>query len=77
MKKSAFKRIEDFKKFVYESGEGHFFFFCDIHRGLLERAVDGAGPTAEDESCDWPTCKLKATTEFFPNLVTALKKYPR
>lgn len=80
MKKSDFKNIEDFKAFVYEPSEGHFFFFCDIHRNLLERKHDAVGDLMLPKKppvCDWPTCKLRASCEFFPNLVTVLKRRDR
>lgn len=79
MKKNQFKTPAEFKRFVYEPGEGHFFFFCELHRNLLEREQDIAGGLFKEEKqkpplCDWPTCKLKAAFELFPNLATALKK---
>jgi hypothetical protein len=79
MKKTSFKSIREFKEFVYEPGEGHFFFLCEMHRNLLERKQDAATETQQKKLplCDWPTCSLKATYEFFPNLVTAIKNVKR
>lgn len=79
MKKTSFKIIAAFKAFVYEPAESHFFFFCDIHRNLLERKQDAVGelwgPDLEKTPiCDWPTCKLKSNCEFFPNLVTVINR---
>lgn len=79
MKKDQFKSTKEFKEFVFEPGESHFFFFCDIHRNLLERKQDAVGELwgpdlKKAPLCDWPTCNLKADCEFFPNLVTVLKR---
>lgn len=79
MKKSSFKALADFKKFVYSPGEGHFFFLCEMHRNLLERKQDASTETQTKKLpiCDWPECSLKATYEFFPNLMTVLKRRDR
>lgn len=76
----ARKRLEaEFKKFLYEPGEGHFFFFCETHRNILERKQDAAGSIMVETkpTCDYPGCQVKATCEFFPNLVTVLKRRDR
>lgn len=77
MKKSAFKNIKEFKEFVYEPGEGHFFLLCEMHRNVLERKQDASTEAQQQGFCDYPKCSLKATYEFFPNLVTVLKRRDR
>lgn len=79
MKKNDFKRITEFKEFVYEPGEGHYFNFCETHRNIMQRKQDlvDAYPTDRPEwreKCDYPKCQLDAGYVFLPNLATVLKR---
>lgn len=75
MKKSSFKTVQEFKKFVYEPGESHFFYLCETHRNNLERKQDAVREISEiKEICDYPKCRNHATYEFFPNLATYLRR---
>jgi hypothetical protein len=75
MKKKDFRGIEEFKEFVYGPSEGHYFFFCETHRNLLERKQDIVESiTNIGEVCDHPKCRVKAGYVFFPNLYTVVKR---
>jgi hypothetical protein len=69
--------IKAWKQWVYSKKESHFFCFCDIHRDCLKRRQDGIGSCRCKRKCDYPQCKLKATSELFPNLVTICKNVKR
>jgi hypothetical protein len=69
------RSIAEFKEFVYEPGEGQFFYFCETHRNFMQRKQDLVDTVPElQENCDYPSCHLDAGYVFFPNLVTVLKR---
>lgn len=68
-------RYDEWKSWVYDLKESHFFFLCPLHVIFLVReGLDVSSPTRSKHKCDYPGCLKKATLEFFPNLVTSLKE---
>ena len=68
-------RYDEWKSWVYDSKEDHFFFLCPLHIiFLIREGIDLEGQVHGNYTCAYPGCLKKATNEFYPNLITAIKK---
>lgn len=67
--------IKKWKAWAQDKKDNKFLFLCPLHLPLVQRKVDAVGNVMQKSAkCDFPECKRKATSEYFPNLIKLLKK---